>query len=78
MFDPRFTKLAEVLTGFSTHLQKGERVLIDAFDVPPEMVIALVRASRERGAHPFVNLQSGIVNRELLRRAARSAVSNDG
>jgi aminopeptidase len=69
MFDPRFAELAEVLTGFSTCLEKGERVLIDAFDVPDEMVIALVRKTREKGAYPFVNLQANIINRELLREA---------
>ena len=36
--DVNFTKLAGVLTGFSTNLQKGERVLIDAFDIPEDMV----------------------------------------
>ncbi len=61
-----FTKLAAVLTGFSTQLQKGERVLIDAFDIPEGMVIALVRAARERGAVPFVNLQQARINRELI------------
>lgn len=44
-----YTKLAEGLTGFSTNLQKGERVLIDAFDIPEAMTIALVRAARDRG-----------------------------
>lgn len=61
-----FTKLAAVLVGFSMQLQKGERVLIDAFDVPEGMIIALVRAARERGAVPFVNLQQARINRELI------------
>ncbi|HEV8072509.1 MAG TPA: aminopeptidase [Opitutaceae bacterium] len=64
--DPRCDKLAEVLTGFSTELKKGERVLIDAFDVPETIVIALIRAARERGAHPYVQLHRARVNRELL------------
>ena len=64
--DPRCDKLAEVLTGFSTELKKGERVLIDAFDVPETIVIALIRAARERGAHPYVHLHRARVNRELL------------
>lgn len=64
--NPNYKKLAEGLTGFSTNLQKGERVLIDAFDIPEAMVIALVRAARERGAVPFVNIQSGRINRELV------------
>jgi aminopeptidase len=64
--DPRCDKLAEVLTGFSTELKKGERVLIDAFDVPETIVIALIRAARERGAHPLVQLHRARVTRELL------------
>ena len=66
IIDPRFTQLALGLTGFSTALEKGERVLIDAFDVPDAMVIALVRAVRVRGAHPYVQLHRARVTRELL------------
>ncbi|MBV8143190.1 MAG: aminopeptidase [Verrucomicrobia bacterium] len=69
MIDARFEVLAEVLTGFSTKLKDGERVLIDAFDAPPEMVIALIRSARSKGAFPFVNLQSNVIARELLRGA---------
>ena len=64
--DVNFTKLAGVLTGFSTNLQKGERVLIDAFDIPEAMVVALVRAARGRGAVPFVNIQRARISRELI------------
>jgi len=64
--EPNYTKLAGVLTGFSTNLQKGERVLIDAFDIPEAMVVALVRAARERGAIPFVNIQRARISRELV------------
>jgi aminopeptidase len=64
--NPNFPKLAGILTGFSTQLQPGERVLIDAFDIPEAMVIALVRAARERGAIPFVNLQQARISRELV------------
>jgi aminopeptidase len=65
IIDPRFTQLAEGLTGFSTALKKGERVLIDAFDVPDAMVIALIRAARGRGAHPYVQLHRARVSREM-------------
>jgi len=64
--EANFTKLAGVLTAFSTNLQKGERVLIDAFDIPEAMVVALVRAARDRGAIPFVNIQRARVSRELV------------
>jgi aminopeptidase len=69
MLDPRFDRLAEVLINFSTRLQPGEKVLVDTFDIPPEMVIALVRKARASGAIPLVNLQNNLVNRELLRGA---------
>jgi aminopeptidase len=72
MHDPRYDQLAEVLTGFSTRLQSGEKVLIDAFDAPPEIVIALIRKAREKGAIPLANLQNHIINRELLREAEES------
>lgn len=69
MSDPRFARLAEVLTGFSTALKKGERVLIEAFDVPDTFTIALVRAAQERGALPYVNIQRARITRELLQGA---------
>ena len=69
MSDPRYDRLAEVLTGFSTELKKGERVLIDAFDVPDTFTIALVRAAQARGALPYVNVQRARITRELLKGA---------
>jgi aminopeptidase len=72
LIDSRFIRLAEGLTGFSTALKKGERVLIDAFDVPDTMVIALVRAARKRGAHPYVQLHRARINRELALEAAEA------
>src|SRR5437773_12087154 len=65
IIDPRFTQLAEGLAGFSTALKKGERALIDAFDVPDAMVIALIRAVRNRGAYPYVQIHRARVTREL-------------
>ncbi len=65
IIDSRFAQLADGLTGFSTALKKGENVLIDAFDVPDAMVIALVRAARARGAHPFVQIHRARITREM-------------
>ncbi len=69
MIDPRYADLAEVLTGFSTALQPDEHLLIEASDVPSEIVIALIRSARQRGAIPHVALHQGPVRRELLREA---------
>jgi aminopeptidase len=74
MHDPRFDKLASLLVSFSTALKRGERALIDAFDIPPEMTIALVRAVRNAGALPFVQLHQGAVSRELAMHAAEAAL----
>ena len=66
MNDTRFDKLAQVLTRHSTKLQPGEKVLIDAYDVPDDFVIALVRAARAAKAVPFVQLHHARVTREIL------------
>lgn len=65
MHDARFDKLADILTGYSTELKPNEKVLIEAFDAPDEMVIALIRAARKRGAIPFVQSQRARISREL-------------
>jgi aminopeptidase len=64
--DPRFTELADVLTGFSTRLEAGEKVLIEATNIPDEMVLALMRAARKRGAIPFVHTNHGRIVREFI------------
>src|SRR2546423_124545 len=65
MHDPRFDKLAKLLVEYSTRLKKKENVLIEAFDVPDEMVVALIRAARKAGATPFVQVQRNRISREL-------------
>lgn len=52
--DPRYTQLAELLVNYSCRLQKGEHILIEAFDIPVEMTVALVRAARAAGGSPHV------------------------
>lgn len=66
LIDPRFIRLAEGLCGYSTSLKKGERILIDAFDIPDAMVVALVRAARDIGAMPYVQIHRARITRELM------------
>lgn len=66
MTDPRITKLADVLITYSTALQPGEKILIEAIDIPHEMTCALIRRARQAGAHPLVTLKSNQINRALL------------
>ncbi len=65
--DPRYLSLARNLVSHSTKVQEGENVLIHSFDVPEAMSIALVRAVKEKGAHPFSQIQSARLDRECLR-----------
>jgi aminopeptidase len=69
MHDPRFDKLAKLLVEYSTRLKRNETVLIEAFDVPDEMTVALVRAARKAGALPFTQIQHARVSRELALKA---------
>jgi aminopeptidase len=65
MFDPRYSDLAKVLVRHSMKLQAGDRVLIDAFDIPEGMVIALIREIRRRKALPYVQYHHARTSREL-------------
>lgn len=65
MQDPRFDKLAKLLVGHSTKLKPGEKVLIDSYDIPAEMTIALIRAVRAAKAVPFVQTHIARVAREM-------------
>ena len=69
MTDPRMTKLAETLIHHSTKLKPGEHLLIEAFDIPEAMTVALVAAARGVGAHPHVGLRSGRIARALVQDA---------
>src|SRR5678815_2630488 len=66
MTDPRYAKLAKLLVQYSTQLKKGERILLDMIDVPDEFTVQLVRAVREAGGVPIVEVRHTRINRELL------------
>lgn len=72
--DARYAQLAEVLTGFSTRLKRGEHVLIDAHDAPEDFVVALIRAARRRGALPHVLQHRARVSREMALGAEKDAL----
>jgi len=65
MHDERFDKLAKLLVEYSIRLRRNETVLIEAFDIPDEMTIALVRAVRNAGGVPFAQVYHAPVNRAL-------------
>ena len=65
MHDPRHDQLARQLISHSVSLKPGENVLLDLFDTPPEMGIALIRAAREAGGVPHVQVHDARIAREL-------------
>lgn len=69
MKDLRYDQLADVLTRFSTNLKSGDQVLIEGYDIPEGMLIALIRSARRAGATPHVQMHSARIIREIMREA---------
>ena len=69
MHDSRIDALARQLVRYSTSLKSGEKVLIDLYDVPDAIGLALIREARAKGALPFVRTHQARVTRELLKGA---------
>ncbi|RNB81279.1 aminopeptidase [Brevibacillus fluminis] len=70
MLDPRITKLADVLVNYSTKVQKGEHVLIDAIEIDTPLVNELVKAVYKAGGYPHVKQSEMPVRRQLLMEGA--------
>jgi aminopeptidase len=66
MIRPQYRELANLLINHSCALEKGEKLLIEAFDIPEEMVIAVIRAARKAGGLPFVSWKSNQILKELI------------
>jgi aminopeptidase len=66
MLDPRVDKLAQMLIRYSCALKKGEKILIEAIDIPNAFSVALIRHARAAGGHPLVMLKSNEINRALM------------
>lgn len=79
MHDPRIDQLANVLLDHSCELKKGEKILIEGFDLPePNLICALVEGAAERGAIPIVELKNQIVQRSLFRSATEASMKLAG
>ncbi len=79
MYDPRIDQLAETLLDHSCRIDRGERVLIEAFDLPePTLVCRLVEGAARRGAVPFVSWKSNAVLRSLYQTASEQSKKSPG
>lgn len=65
MKDPRFQQLARQIVGYSVRVQPGEHVNLRMLDIPDAMVVELIRAVREAGGVPHLELSHALLNREL-------------
>ncbi len=72
MIDPRMTQLADVLINYSCAVREGEKILIEAIDIPHEFTQALIAAAFDAGADPLVLLKSNAVHRALMMRGTAS------
>ena len=66
MSDARLGDLAKILVNYSTNVQDGEVVFIEAFDVPQQVSIAIMRTVREAGGIPIVEVKQNRILRELI------------
>ncbi len=75
MQDPRIERLAQVLTHYSTKVKTGDKVLIEATDVPVEIVEALVDEVSGKGGLPLVTLKDNRVLRRLYQSGTEESLS---
>ncbi len=69
MEDPRYTELSYLLVTHSCRVRPGEKVLIEATDIPPEFTVELIRAVAGAGGVPVVVARQQLVTRALLQAA---------
>ena len=65
MKDPRVTKFAKVLVNHSTKVQPGEKVLIEVFDVPDDVTIAVINEVFAAGGIPLLEIKNNHIQRKL-------------
>jgi aminopeptidase len=79
MHDPRIDRLADILLDHSCRLQAGEKILIEAFDLPEAtLVCKLVEGAAKRGAVPLVSWKSNAVLRSLYSTATETSMKLAG
>jgi aminopeptidase len=78
MKDPRYTRLAELLVKHSTEVAPGDKVLIEAFDVPTDFTAEVICVVAAAGGKPLVSTYHQPVLRALYRAATESQMQTIG
>ena len=72
MADPRYHDLARVLVRYSTAVKPGDKVLVEAIDIPPEFTAVLLREICDAGGLPVLEMKSQLVQRKLYQNATEA------
>jgi aminopeptidase len=72
MKDPRYDNLAKILVHHSAQVKPGDKVLIEAFDIPTEFTATLIKTIAEAGGIPLAQ-----THHEQVRRALQQHASED-
>src|SRR5579863_4010779 len=78
MKDPRYSRLSELLVNHSTKVKAGDKVLIEAFDVPTDFTAEVIRAVAAAGGEPLVSTYHQPVLRALYSAASESQMKSIG
>ena len=79
MRDPRIERLADLLLDHSCDIKRGEKVLIEAFDLSDATLVGrLIQGAAERGAVPLVSWKSNAVLRSLYQAASEESMKLAG
>ena len=78
MKDPRYTQLARLLVKHSIRVAPGEKVLVEASDIPPDFTAELVRVIAEEGGLPLVSTYHLQVLRALYNTATEAQMQTIG
>lgn len=71
MKDPRYTKLAKTLVHHSMKVKPGDKVLVEAFDIPTDFTIELINEIGRAGAAPVVSTYHQQVLRAMYQNASK-------
>ena len=78
MKDPRYAQLASLLVQHSTEVKPGEKVLVEAFDIPTDFTVELIRAVDAAGGLPLVSTYHQAVQRAVLQSATEAQMQTIG
>src|SRR5690349_8857632 len=78
MMDPRYAKLARLLVQHSIRMQTGDKVLIEAFDIPVDFTTELIRTIAEFGGQPIVSTYHMAVQAALYATATEEQMRTIG